>query len=96
MKIFQHIPGFVTGIEAIEAEVNSTDELLALPWIRRWTTLYDKDLALSPAKKFKQFSTSFAAHRNVFPYYLSAEYEDGSHYVIGFTDERPQLPESSF
>lgn len=35
MKVRQHIPGFISGVEPEEAEVASTEDLLALPWVAR-------------------------------------------------------------
>lgn len=38
MKVRQHIPGFVSGVEPDEATVTTLAELLALPWVSRWAT----------------------------------------------------------
>lgn len=38
MRIKQRIPGFIEGVEPQEAEVESLDQLLGLPWIQRWTS----------------------------------------------------------
>lgn len=36
MKVKQHIPQFVDGLEPKEAIVSSQAEMLSLPWLKRW------------------------------------------------------------
>jgi len=71
MKITQHIPRFVDTNEPRQiAEVQTTEELLELPWIRK----------LSENQKFTQFSvsTSHPGHN-----LLMVEYTD-EYWVVGY------------
>ncbi len=85
MKITQHIPGFVQTDDPPEtAEYASAAELLAVPFVHRWTTV-------KPG--FHQFSSS---RRNQMTRpYLMAEFDEGRvWYVVGFMDgDLPDLPE---
>jgi hypothetical protein len=89
MKVRQHIPTFFSGYRQDEAEVNSLEDLRALEFIQRWTTL----------PEFYRFSV----HRNYdapeMPCDLfMAEFNQGKKwyvvaYLTGETDLVQQLPE---
>lgn len=68
MKIRQHIPGFVTGVEPDEADVETLAELLALPWVKQYETRVFK-------ASFHRWSAAFNSGAD---YHLMAEYNGGT------------------
>jgi hypothetical protein len=80
MHVRQHIPNSVSGVERAIAEVSSTEELLALPWVVSRTTI----------PKFYRFSVNRDDDEDT----LMAEYDEGrSWWVVAFVDGRLDLPE---
>lgn len=91
MTIRQHIPAFVDGIEPGRADFETLEQLLAVPFVKRWS---------EPAEAFRRYSYvprryEYRESRNVD--YLMAEMADGKHWVIGYIEpgagERFGLPE---
>ena len=72
MKVRQHIPSFCDGSPVNTADVNSTAELLALPWVQTW----------SEHSNFKRFSLS----DSIPPPLLMAEMTD-SYWVVAYLEK---------
>ena len=87
MKITKHIPNFVDTIEKhLPDVVENTEELLSLEWIKNFSE-FDFD-----SVPFWRYSTS----EYTGDFLLMAEWKnDKNHkwWVIGYVDERPDLPE---
>lgn len=88
-KIKQHIPNWVDGYEPEITEFNTLDELLAIPWVKKWTTI----------PEFYRFSASSdqSADRFLVPEmtHLMAELKQGREWwVVGLMKHNvPELPE---
>ena len=79
----QHIPSFVDGVQPERGTVATTEELLALPWVGKWTFMRKG--------KFERWSYA--------PYLtgtarglLIAEYDDGWWVVAHTSGDPPELP----
>lgn len=84
----KHIPGFCSGVEELEFNFNSLEELLSNEWINGWTKHpFDFDEPKRPNPEFHKFSLSDNR--------LICELKKGKEwYVIGYIKypERLQLP----
>ena len=77
----QHIPGFVTGVDPAEAQFDTLEDLLAVPFVRQWSDA-----------RLERFSIADDAS---YADLLMAEMKDGKFWVVGFIDKGaapPQLP----
>ena len=89
MKVRQHIPTFFSGFDQQEAEVNTLEELQALEFVQRWTTL----------PGFDRFSVELNYGAPEVPcHLLMAEFNEGKKwwvvaYLSGQTDLVQHLPE---
>jgi hypothetical protein len=79
IKVVQHVPGFVSGVEPNVAQVATTADLLALPWIKQYEKRGDPP--------FFRFSQSDGL--------LMAEYGDGKKWwvVARLSGDPVDLPE---
>ena len=77
MTIKQRIPNFVSGAETIVAEFSSLDELLSVPFVKKFAQTSDN-------RPFKQFSVSSGGG----PPFLMAEYGQGEYWwAVGYLSE---------
>lgn len=81
IKAVEHVPGFVTGIEPNVADVATTAELLALPWVKQY------EQAPDPAYSFHRW----VQHHG----HLMTEYNGGAvWFVVAYLSGDPvELPE---
>lgn len=86
MKVRQHIPGFVTGVEPEECDVNSMQELMELPWVDHW------EVDINPRTKFYRWSVDRSSRDRSL---LMAEYSrnDRQWWVVAYLPALADLPD---
>jgi hypothetical protein len=90
MKIKQHIPAACDGLSPLEVEFNSLEELLEIPFVKKFTQCFFHNENYNPY--FKRFSIS---HYADYIYLLMAEYFRHPHYpkhwVVGYIHREDTL-----
>jgi hypothetical protein len=90
MKIKQHIPAACEGDEPLEVEFNSLEELLEIPFVKKFSQCFY--CIENPNHYFKQFSLS---HYVDYIYLLIAEFEEHphlpKHWVVGYIHREDTL-----
>ncbi len=85
MILRKHIPSMCDGVKEEQWQVESTDELLELDWVKSWHKDFD-------GLPFSQFSQS----KDGDEYLLMAEWRKGAvrkWWVLGYLSEDAGLPE---
>lgn len=79
MKIIQHIPDFVSGVDRVEVETGSLFDVLDLDFVKRW----------SGDSHFDRFEQCADRTR----WLLMAIMNNGKHWVVAYSDADLGLPE---
>ena len=96
MKIIQHIPNFVDtrGVKIEEAEFSTVEELMEVPFVKRWAQNLGFNLkfyrfSLSKPKGYLMGGTTQIGELpKCMRQNLMAEFEDGTRwYVVGYIDD---------
>ena len=83
----QHIPNFMDGFDSAETTVSGIDELLALPWVKRWSAREDfARWSHSPTDDHWHTPEHLHHGRGCAESHLMAEMQDGSFWVGAYLD----------
>lgn len=87
MKIKQHIPRFVdTGNAPEENGFNTTEELLGIPWVKKWTEsdCFARFSVSYPKPMPKKMQAAFPNYQSRLLPLLMAEFKTGAYWVVGY------------